>query len=133
MAIDLFYGDRRKNKLNTRQLGLQRKCLVHALPEVAKMYHNYATPRPRKHSVKSGGGEVEVCGFMSTIVAAVFIITLFPFFWVPPSQAGVGFGLGQEAQSPGRRKFCLASGGCKLEQTRPWLDLVDLSRIPSGT
>ena len=29
--------------------------------------------------------------------------------------------------------FCLASGGCKLEQTRPWLGLVDLSRIPSGT
>ena len=36
-------------------------------------------------------------------------------------------------QSPGSRKFCLASGGCKLEQTRPWLGLVDLSRIPSGT
>ena len=36
-------------------------------------------------------------------------------------------------QSPGRRKFCLASGGCKLEPTRPWLGLVGLSRIPSGT
>ena len=31
------------------------------------------------------------------------------------------------------RKFCLAFGGCKLQQTRPWLGLVDLSRIPSGT
>ena len=36
-------------------------------------------------------------------------------------------------QSPGRRFFYLASGGCKLQQTRPWLGLVDLSRIPSGT
>ena len=35
-------------------------------------------------------------------------------------------------QSPGRRNFCLASGGCKLEQTRMWLGLVDLSRILSG-
>ena len=29
--------------------------------------------------------------------------------------------------------FYLSSGGCKLRQTRPWLGLVDLSRIPSGT
>ena len=36
-------------------------------------------------------------------------------------------------QSPGRHFFCLASGGCELKQTRPWLGLVDLSRIPSGT
>ena len=35
-----------------------------------------------------------------------------------------------KSQSPGRRTFCLASGGCKVQQTRPWLGLVDLSRIP---
>ena len=34
---------------------------------------------------------------------------------------------------PGRQKNCLASGGCKLQQTRPWLGLVGLSRTPSGT
>ena len=45
---------------------------------------------------------------------------------------GEGGGGVTKRQSPGRRKFCLASGGCKLEQTRPWLGLVDLSRIPSG-
>ena len=38
----------------------------------------------------------------------------------------------REYESPGRQKFCLASGGCKLQQTRPWLGLVDLSRVPSG-
>ena len=27
----------------------------------------------------------------------------------------------------------LSSVGCRLRQTRPWLGLVDLSRIPSGT
>ena len=36
------------------------------------------------------------------------------------------------SESPASRKFCLASGGCKLEQTRMWLGLVDLSRILSG-
>ena len=36
-------------------------------------------------------------------------------------------------ESPGSRKFCLASGGCNFDKTRPWLGLVDLSRIPSGT
>ena len=35
-----------------------------------------------------------------------------------------------KSQSPGRRTFCLASGGFKVQQTRPWLGLVDLSRIP---
>ena len=33
---------------------------------------------------------------------------------------------------PGSRCSWLASGGCKPQQTRPWLGLVDLSRIPSG-
>ena len=37
------------------------------------------------------------------------------------------------SKSPASRKLCLASGGCKLEQNRPWLGLVDLSRNPSGT
>ena len=37
------------------------------------------------------------------------------------------------SEIPASRKFCLASGGCKLRQTRPWLGLVDLSRITSGT
>ena len=37
------------------------------------------------------------------------------------------------SQSPGSRKLCLASGGCNFGKTRPWLGLVDLSRIPSGT
>ena len=36
-------------------------------------------------------------------------------------------------ESPGRRFFCPASGGFCSGQIRPWLDLVDLSRIPSGT
>ena len=35
-------------------------------------------------------------------------------------------------KSPASSKFCLASGGCKLEQNRPWVGLVDLSRIPIG-
>ena len=42
-------------------------------------------------------------------------------------------GIPIHVQSPASRIFCLASGGCKLEQTRPWVGLVDLSRIPSGT
>ena len=33
---------------------------------------------------------------------------------------------------PASRILCLASGGCKLQQPRPWLGLVDLSRTPSG-
>ena len=37
------------------------------------------------------------------------------------------------SQSPASRKFCLASGGYKPQQTRPWLGLVGLSRTPSGT
>ena len=37
-----------------------------------------------------------------------------------------------DSQSPAAsRKCCLASGGYKPQQTRPWLGLVDLSRIPS--
>ena len=36
-------------------------------------------------------------------------------------------------ESPGRQKSCLASGGYKPHQTRPWLGLLDLSRVPSGT
>ena len=31
-----------------------------------------------------------------------------------------------------RRCFCMPSGGYKRHYARPWLDLVDLSRIPSG-
>ena len=34
-------------------------------------------------------------------------------------------------QSANSRKLCLASGGCNFGKTRPWLGLVDLSRIPS--
>ena len=34
-------------------------------------------------------------------------------------------------ESPGSRKFFLASGACDFDKTRPWLGLVDLSRIPS--
>ena len=33
-------------------------------------------------------------------------------------------------QSPGRGKFWLASGGCNFGKARPWLGLVNLSRIP---
>ena len=47
--------------------------------------------------------------------------------------AGLVFLLVFWVQSPGSRKFCLASGGCNFAKTRPWLGLVDLSRIPNGT
>ena len=36
-------------------------------------------------------------------------------------------------KSPASRKFGLASRGSGLDKNRPWLGLVDLSRIPSGT
>ena len=39
---------------------------------------------------------------------------------------------GSPRGKPRKYIFCLASGGCKLQQTHPWLGLVDLSRIPSG-
>ena len=35
-------------------------------------------------------------------------------------------------KAPASRKFCMASGGYKLQQTRPWLGLVDLSGTPGG-
>ena len=40
---------------------------------------------------------------------------------------------GSLRESPASRKLFLASAGCKLRQTRPWLGLVDLSRVPCGT
>ena len=36
-------------------------------------------------------------------------------------------------RKPRTPKKCLASGGHKRHQTRPWLGLADLSRIPGGT
>ena len=45
----------------------------------------------------------------------------------------VGVYSGDLPQSTGRRKLCLASRGGGLGQIRPWLGLVDLSRIPNGT
>ena len=36
-------------------------------------------------------------------------------------------------ESPGSRNNCLASRGSGFGQNRPWLGLVDFSRIPSGT
>ena len=43
------------------------------------------------------------------------------------------FPTGVSLESPGSRKFCLASGGSSLNQNRLWLGLVGFSRIPSGT
>ena len=40
---------------------------------------------------------------------------------------------GRREKIPGSRKLCLASGRCNFDKTRPWLGLVDLSRIQTGT